>query len=1127
MSNYYEETIPLEINIDEYLKYYFDESLPLFDKLNTIIKKGQPFQKQALLSKLNLYQSNSFFKSLIQYIINDIETWDKETISIFPKSIYNLLTQSSKILLSSIDNELFNMILKHIIKSITSGDEKISQEYIFYFEKIILFYSFDNIFPYTIDNDIYDNIISLGKFGENELNIKLSCYLCCAIIRILKNIQDENENVKKLYSRVCFLFSNSEKEIDKQLSKDLEFLIPIFQKDILNNSEVLQAIYSYINNDSDHIIQTTVILSLVKNLYYIDNFGLAEKIFDKIKEIFEDEINYEHNYKNNIFYELINSLYTNYKKINIDIIKLLFKENIIPKFIMKNKKDNIIIENFDKLYFIFNDINNELEIWCIEENTENNYNNINFDDLFYSIYNLYFNMNISNQKKITINSNNDNCKNDNIDKEYNLKNTFYNNLMKIIPFLPNLKNSKIMYDKINCLFNKDNILFALNCYSNIIKYKEKNCQSKIDNNIFYIFMTFLLKKNCELFKPIINLGNTKPLSPIKKDQTINITNNNNNQDNYYIRLFNNILNNIFCIYKEAPKSFNNNIHFLLCDFFQRIIRKIYKYLRPTIPNISNTPNNNLYTNNNNNNTKLKHVDKIYEEIFINYLTKLIDDQQIGNYNKNKAIEVFPYLILYSKSRQMYYKYIKENIINSATFFNRRYSIIFLEKCLQIYSFKMFNKIGLLDILLNLVNDNNNAISASIVNLIYIYNRKIILGSNFTFQNICKNLSKINKINKDNKTVSIQNFDIEKNRCIKDILNLNLTNNNPKKNNKNEEYKTEVNNNNNESYSDFDFWEKRENKLMMIENEIFGKDSNYGFYDLKTLVRPQSLTGSSQSPEIGRIKRKNNYLNNLVSNKELISIKGKEKSTKKVLAKDKYSSSTIIISHHNNLHNINYNQKEKTNPKKFLPKIKQNRNNNISNKTITKYNNIKNLNNFKIKQENQKLNEINQKNSIINNNNNINNSNSIVILNDKPTIKSNSGFLHFAQNSKINKAVKARKSLPSFYPDLFSNMNINNNNENNIEDEDKIKNNRISIELNKYKIEINSNVKGREGQINTLYKNKNNILHINQSLRNSKGFKLRRDNSLKDSFGKYNKMFIKFNPETDRFNLTNISFKEMK
>ena len=37
---------------------------------------------------------------------------------------------------------------------------------------------------------------------------------------------------------------------------------------------------------------------------------------------------------------------------------------------------------------------------------------------------------------------------------------------------------------------------------------------------------------------------------------------------------------------------------------------------------------------------------------------------------------------------------------------------------------------------------------------------------------------------------------------------------------------------------------------------------------------------SQSPEINAIKRKNSYLNNLVNNKELISIKAKEKSSSK-------------------------------------------------------------------------------------------------------------------------------------------------------------------------------------------------------------------------------------------------------
>ena len=208
---------------------------------------------------------------------------------------------------------------------------------------------------------------------------------------------------------------------------------------------------------------------------------------------------------------------------------------------------------------------------------------------------------------------------------------------------------------------------------------------------------------------------------------------------------------------------------------------------------------------------------------------------------------------------------------------------------------------------------------------------------------------------------------------------------------------EKGNKTNDDFKDFDFWEKKENKLTIIENEIFGKDANYGFYDFKNFVRSQSLSGHSQSPEINIIKRKTNYLNNLVSNKELIAIKGKEKSNKKVLTKDKYSSSSIIINNHN-IHNFHYNSKEKSNSKTFLPKIKQNRSNIISNKVMSKFNNIKNLNNFKLKQENQKLYDINQKN---NNNNLINNS--MIIINDKSTIKTNNNnLLPFTQNGRGNK-----------------------------------------------------------------------------------------------------------------------------
>ena len=91
-------------------------------------------------------------------------------------------------------------------------------------------------------------------------------------------------------------------------------------------------------------------------------------------------------------------------------------------------------------------------------------------------------------------------------------------------------------------------------------------------------------------------------------------------------------------------------------------------------------------------------------------------------------------------------------------------------------------------------------------------------------------------------------------------------------------------------------EKRENKLTIIENEIFLKNRNYGFYDFKNIARNRSLSGDFQSPKINTIKRKTNYLNNLVSNnKELIVKKGKEKSNKKVLTKDK-----LLIGHRNTI-----------------------------------------------------------------------------------------------------------------------------------------------------------------------------------------------------------------------------------
>ena len=285
-------------------------------------------------------------------------------------------------------------------------------------------------------------------------------------------------------------------------------------------------------------------------------------------------------------------------------------------------------------------------------------------------------------------------------------------------------------------------------------------------------------------------------------------------------------------------------------------------------NVTNQSISNIY-NNSNNNIKIRITDKIYEDIFNNYLLELVENDKLGNYIKNEVIQIFPHLILYSKNRTIYLKFIKEKIIYNRSYFTRRYAIFFLDKCLQIYSFSMFYKIGLLDILLSLVNDTNNSISANIINLIYIYNKKIMTNSGLLFQNICKNLSKINK---ENKSIGIQNFDIEKKMIIKKILDLNLSKNYSKNIITLKEKNDDESNTTDDKYNDDDFWEKNENKLIMRENEIFGKDSNYGFNDIQSYIKKLNSIKHSQSPDINSFKRKNSYVNNSIKIKDLVTIK---------------------------------------------------------------------------------------------------------------------------------------------------------------------------------------------------------------------------------------------------------------
>ena len=1071
MSNYYEETMPLETDNDDYLKYFFDESIPLFQRLNTIIKKGDPIQKQALLSKLVLYQSTDLFKSLMEYILNEIGTWDKETITLFPRYLYPLFKTSRENLIKSIDNELFNLILKKFILTISSTEEHISREYMIYFEKIIEHFNEEKnekneSFPYSIEESIFNDIISLGKFDETLLNKQLSCCLCCSFIRLINDVK--NKNVQNLFNRVCFLFSYCEKEIETQLSRELEFLFPIFKQNLLENSDISRSVDSYLSRDSDFVLQSITIISILRNLHLIKYCELIEKLIGKIKEIFTDEGNFEQGNKNRIFLELIKSLEKNYKKMDIKILKKLFEDNFISNFIINNKEQNIIIENFDVIVFIFDHMVNELTVnknLVLEESNfeitnkeekekekekENTNKKLYYDDLFVGIYNHYLNIDRTNNYYTQRNQI------DNQDENLDRK-ILYNNLLKILPYLSNFKKNRYLFEKVNTLFNSDNILFVLNCYSENFNISPED-NNKKTNNMLYNLMYFCLKKNIEGQKFSHRPSNLKSLSPTKKD-CFNI-----NQESYYLKLFNNILSNILNAYNIAPNSFNNNIHLLFCDFLQKIIKKIYKYLKPLMRELNNYMSNNLILGNSNR-IKIKSTDKIFEEIFLNYLIKAINNEHLGNHIRNEIIKVFPYLILYGNNRVTYFKYIQEHFIQSKKYFFRRYSIVYLEKCLEIFSFKMFNKIGLSDFLIMLINDENNAISANIINLIYMYNKKLTKNSSLMFQNIIKNLAKINKDNKDNKLVHIEDFDIEKNRIINNVLSLDL--NSKDNNDKNEE------------------WVNLENKLIKKEKEIFGDDPFYGFHHLKSLVRSQTLNLNSQSLDMKTMNRKNSYLNNMIVNKEIIIVKNKEKinMNKKILAKDKFSSSSTIITNHSN-------------SKNFLPKIRQNRNsciNSFSTKIIVRPN-VKKLNNFKLKQENQKFLENNSKN------------NNSMILNEKSSMKSSYDFAKKGKSEQ--KAIKLPHSMTSVCPELLNNINAIN-----------LKSETLFIESNKIRLERRNN---KDMLINTIYKNKNSFI-FEYNAKNNKT-KLKKDN-LRDNTGRYGKIICKINADFEKINTTNASLKE--
>jgi hypothetical protein len=888
-----EDIMPLTTNQDDYLKYYIDESLPLFDKINTIIKKGDSIQRQALINNLNSYSQDSLFSNLIDFIIKDIGSWEPESINLFPKSLYNIIINNK------LDNELFNKIFKHIINSITTGADQTKMEYTLYFDRIIEFYrpsktpyeiynnislNIDKEFPYKLNDNIFEWVLSLGKFGESPNNRRLCCYLSSSLCRLFvrKEKEEKNDNKKnslseyidKMYQRLSRLFEDPEKIIEMQMIRELKYIIPLFKNKLFSNKDVVEAIGFYINIDWDCVPQSMTIICLLNNITVIESQKYLRKVlFEKINEIIDDK-DYEIHFINDIMDCLINNLYNNYKyipKIMNQVSELRILENYLNK-LFSYKTLDIFIKNFDKIYFIIN-IFDELSTSYNDENNSNiNLSNINttsiyktiinnnannnnfglsfsqttetknqirilFDELFINIYNKIYNdgeiTKPSNSNLISLSKLDSN--EINFEDKEEKKILLFKHLSDILKciFLSH-KYTKPLIDVIFDLFKKENIIDILKYYC-----KENNELEKFyikKKNKLYKLMHFFVKNNYKKYinNLNINLGyisNTNNINGSYIKEFIY-------ENNIYNKLFLSILNNIISQIEEIQKPSNNELCLLIANTLYLLIPKLYKYYKNIVIMVNNNNNiNYIITNNtiqeNKVDNRIFFLEKIYEEIFDKIISVIILNKSIGVYIKKEFIKIMPMMILYSANRKKYLQFIRKEILKSDSFFIRKYSINFFDEIFQQYSFEFIKNTKIYEDIIKLMRDNVNIISTGIIKLLYLNINKIISFSKDEFQDLCEEIKEIYDLNIKKFDDDIKNFDKEKNIIINKILNI----------------KESI-----ESDKDFQSEELKkmkdiENNLSTIENEIINFESN--FHKIKNQNKKENVEVSKNTHEITR------------------------------------------------------------------------------------------------------------------------------------------------------------------------------------------------------------------------------------------------------------------------------------
>lgn len=490
----YEEPMPIANNSQDFSLYFIDEALSDFDKLNYIIKKGKPFQHQALISNLSLYFTNAnFVNSLLNFLIQNIEIWDAYSQILFPTAIYKAI----KYILNNLNdddgfdikNEIINCILTHMVFAIATYEENVTKSYVNNLTLIV-----DEVSKYNdkikLNQNIYEFADSLGKYGQSAKNKKICVFLCSVLSKI------NNEKKYILFKRLITLSGDNDREVKFYIALELGNIIKVYYENDIFRGEVEKVIVFYANDDRDQICQGEAMCCLWANIILLwKNKEIINLIIRKTCDIL-DECEYENKNELNLIDSMIKSIYKvkkdkNYNNI-INIDELVCNKGIIRRIIIKAKDNNC---------------NPKIE-QAKEDNDKINYNNYvaflaeNFEELTEILCN---NLTAINEIYDIISSY------DLLSKNIDYCIIYYDNLYKSLKHFPSDKLSSLIFTHSSSINSNNNIypIFSI-----------KNISFIIDSPTYKNFLeTISSNNNLHALIPII-LQNTISLPLLYKSQNI-------------------------------------------------------------------------------------------------------------------------------------------------------------------------------------------------------------------------------------------------------------------------------------------------------------------------------------------------------------------------------------------------------------------------------------------------------------------------------------------------------------------------------------------------------------------------------------------------------------------------------